>query len=158
MDVPSALLHLLDTSGRPYARLEHAEAVSATDTALARGTPLGIGGKSVLMSVEKLGFVVLVVGSDRRVEGRLLRRALGVQRYRFASPEELFALTGLRPGSVPAFARPLFDAELIVGEDIAARPEIVFAAGLPSRSIRMATPDWLAVAAPRVVPSFTSPA
>ncbi len=154
----AALLDLLAASGRPYALLDHPEAVSAEAAAAARGTPLEIGGKSVLMSVEKLGFVVLVVGSDRRVEGKLLRKALGVQRYRFASPEELLALTGLRPGAVPAFARPLFDAELVVGEDVAARPEIAFAAASSTRSVRMATADWLAVARPRVIPAFTGPA
>ena len=158
MSVADTLLAVLAASGRPFSVIDHPEAVSAVEAAAARGTPLEIGGKSVLMSVERWGPVVVVVGSDRRIEGKLLRRALGVQRYRFASAEELLALTGLRPGAVPAFARPAFEAELVVGEDVAARPEIAFAAGSALRSIRMATGDWLGVAKPRVVPPFTSPA
>lgn len=151
------LLAFLAESGRPHTLLEHAPATSARDAAAARGTPLSIGGKSLVMRADKLGFVVLVVGSDRRVDGRLLRRALRVQRYRFAAPEELLALTGLTPGEVPPFGRPLFDAALYVGEDVAARPELAFAAASRSRSVRMATADWLALATPTVVPAFTVP-
>lgn len=157
MSPADRLLALLSASGRPFSVLEHPPATSARAAALARATPLAIGGKSVLMKADKLGFVVLVVGSDRRIDGRLLRRALRVQRYRFASAEELAALAGLAPGEVPPFGPPLFDVALYVGEDVAARPEIAFAAASRARSVRMATADWLAVADPRVVPAFTVP-
>ena len=149
------LVALLAASGRPFAVLEHPEARSAEEAAAARGTPLALGGKSVLMRADRLGSVVLVAGSDRRIEGKLLRRALGIQRYRFASAEELLAAAGLRHGELPAFARPLFDADLAVGEDFLQRDEIVFAAASATRSVRMRLADWLAVAKPRVVPGFT---
>jgi len=149
------LLALLAASGRPYSVLEHPEARSAAAAATARGLSLSLGGKSLLLRAERVGDVVLVVGSDRRIEGRLLRRALGVQRYRFASPEELFAVTGLHHGELPAFGQPLFPAQLVVGEDFLVRDELVFAAGSACRSVRMRLADWLAVAAPRVVPTFT---
>jgi prolyl-tRNA editing enzyme YbaK/EbsC (Cys-tRNA(Pro) deacylase) len=149
------LLALLATSGRPHEVLHHPPARTATEAAEARGTPLDIGGKSILFSVERLGFVLVVVGSDRRVEGRALRRALGVQRYRFATETELATVTGLRPGEVPPFGRPLFEAALVVGDDIAARPEIAFAAASDRVSVRMATADWIALASPRVLPAFT---
>lgn len=155
MSTSDRLLELLRASGRPFEVIEHAPARSAAEAAEARGTSLAVGGKSVVMRIDKLGFVVLVVGSDRRIEGRELRRALGVQRYRFASAEEMDALAGLSPGEIPAFGRPLFDAALIVGQDIAAREEIVFAAGSTRKSVRMATADWLKVAEPRVVAPFT---
>ncbi len=117
-----------------------------------------MGGKSVLMRVERLGEVVVVVGSDRKINGRQLRKALGVQRYRFSSPDELRSLTGLAYGELPAWASPLFPATLVVGEDFAARDELVFAAGSATRSIRMRVFDWLALAQPRVVVTFTEPA
>jgi hypothetical protein len=47
------------------------------------------------------------------------------------------------------------DATLFVGEDLLAREEIAFAAASRTRSIRMASADWRAVAQPTVVPSFT---
>lgn len=158
MSTAERLLDLLRASGRAFEVLDHASARSAEEASANRGTALGVGAKSLLLRVDKLGFVVLVVGSDRRVEGRALRHALGVQRYRFATPEELFALAGLRPGEVPAFGAPLFDASLVVGEDFGTRQELVFAGGSMIRSVRMATADWREVARPRVVASFTVPA
>lgn len=158
MNRSDALLALLDASGHPYTLLEHPEARTAEEAAAARGTTLAVGGKSVLMRAERVGDVVIVVGSDRRIEGRALRKALGIQRYRFASPEELLALSGLRHGELPAFARPLFEAELVVGEDFLDREEIVFAAASATRSVRMRIGDWVAAARPRIVPPFTLPA
>ncbi len=142
-------------AGAPHEVLEHAPATSARDAAHARGTPLRSGGKSLVLRIDRLGVAVLVVGSDRRVDGRLLRRSLGVQRYRFLTPDELDTLTGLSPGEVPALGRPLIDAALYVGEDLLAREELIFAAARRDRSVRMRTADWLALARPVVVPTFT---
>lgn len=155
MDLSDRLLALLAASGRPHTVIDHAEAVTAEEAAAARATPLGIGGKSLVLKIDRVGLAVLVVGSDRRMDGKRLRKALGVQRYRFLDAAELDAALGLPPGAVPPFGRPLLDAALFVGEDVAARPEIAFAAASRRRSVRMATADWLAVAQPRVVPSFT---
>jgi prolyl-tRNA editing enzyme YbaK/EbsC (Cys-tRNA(Pro) deacylase) len=158
MEPSDRLLALLDQAGRPYTLLDHAEARSAEEAAAARGTPLAIGGKTVVMKIDRIGWAALVVGSDRRIEGRLLRHALRVQRYRFATAAELVEVSGLRPGEVPPFGRPLFDLALYVGRDVAERAEIAFAAASATRSVRMATADWLAVAAPVIVEPFTVPA
>lgn len=155
MSASDRLFALLDASGRPYTRLDHAPATTAREAAEARGTPLAIGGKSIVFKIDKIGLAILVVGSDRRIEGRLLRKALGVQRYRFLSGDELGETFGLTPGEVPPFGRSLFDAALFVGRDVAAREEIAFAAASREISVRMRMEDWLAVAAPTVVEPFT---
>jgi Ala-tRNA(Pro) deacylase len=147
------LLRLLE--GVPHDVLHHAEAISGRDAASARGTPLAIGGKSLVLKIDRIGLVVLVVGSDRRVDGKLLRKALHVQRYRFLGGDELTTAIGLTPGAVPPFGRPLLDAELFVGEDFLQRQEIAFAAASRTCSVRMSVSDWRAVANPRVVPCFT---
>lgn len=155
MSPADQLLGWLRGTGHPFEVIEHAEARSAVDAAVARGTPLEMGGKTVVMKVERIGYAAIVVGSHRRIEGRLLRKALHVQRYRFASREELEELEGLSPGEIPPIGRPLFPVELFVGQDLVERAEIAFAAASATRSIRMATADWIAVARPTVVPTFT---
>jgi geranylgeranylglycerol-phosphate geranylgeranyltransferase len=50
-------------AGLPHTVIEHAPATTAAEAAAARGTPREIGGKSVLMKVEKVGWCVVVVGS-----------------------------------------------------------------------------------------------
>jgi prolyl-tRNA editing enzyme YbaK/EbsC (Cys-tRNA(Pro) deacylase) len=148
------LLALL--SGHAYALIEHAEARTAEEAAAARGTALAVGGKSLVMRLQDVGDAVVVVGSDRRLDGRALRKALGIQRYRFASNEEVAALTGLVSGEIPPFGRPLFDAALLVGQDLLERDELVFAAASRTRSVRMRMADWVAAARPRVLPCFTA--
>lgn len=149
------LLELLSASGLPFQVLEHAPAGEAREAAIARGTPLEIGGKTALFKLDRLGFALVVIGSDRRLESRPFRHALGVQRYRFATVEELLSF-GLRPGEVPAFGRPLLEAELFVGQDVLSREEIAFAAASDATSVRMRVRDWLALARPRVVPTYTT--
>lgn len=149
------LFALLDEAGAAYEVIEHPEATTAGEAAAARGTALADGGKSVVLKADRIGLVVLAVGSDRRVEGRLLRRALGIQRYRFLSPAELREATGLDPGEVPPFGRPVIEATLYCGEDFLRRDTIVFAAGSRTRSVRMSRAEWQRVAAPRVVAGFT---
>lgn len=155
MDPSTRLIALLQASERPFTILDHGEARSAEDAARARGTPLAIGGKSLLMKLERIGFAVVVVGGDRRLDGRRLRRGLGVQRYRFASADELRERVGVEPGSVPPFGRPLFDVALVVDAATAAREHIAFAAASPTRSVVMAVADWLAVARPDAVAPLT---
>lgn len=157
MTVAEHLLRLLHESGRPFEVLDHAGATTAREAAAARGTELGVGGKTILMKLDRIGHVLLVVGSDRRIDGRALRRVFGVQRYRFGSAEELRELTSLTPGEVPAFGRPLFGLPLYAGADLLERSELVYAAASRTRSIRMATADWRAVAHPQVVETFTAP-
>lgn len=153
--VADRITALLDGAGVPYTHLAHAEARSAEEAAAVRGTALAIGGKSLLLKLEGLGFAVLAVGGDRRVDNRLLRRHLGISRYRFATPEELAAVTGLEPGAVPPFGRPIFEARLYVDAALAANDRIAFAAGSRSASILTSTADWLAAAKPDGIFDFS---
>ena len=152
MDLRTTILDLV--ADRPFDLIDHGPARTATEAAAARGTPLQIGGKSIVM---KLGqtFAMLVVGSDRQVDNRLLRRHLGVRRYRFATVEELARLTGLSPGAVPPFGRPVFDLPLYVDADRARLDRIAFSLASHRRSVCMATSDWLAVAKPDDIFAFT---
>ena len=146
---------LLDDHGAPYVVVEHPTAATAAEAATARGTPLAMGGKSIVMKLDRgLGFVMLVTAGDRQVDNRLLRRHLGVRRYRFATPDELLEHTGLTPGCVPPFGRPVFDLALYVDAARATAPEIAFSLATHTASVRMATADWLAVARPTDVFPF----
>lgn len=148
MTVEARIEALLDAVGAAREALTHRPVTGAADAADARGTALAEGGKALLLKAERLGFVLLALPGDARLDGRALRAALRVQRYRLATAEELLRLTGLAPGCVPPFGRPVFDLPLWVDAALAARPRIVFTPGRPDRSLRLATADWLAAARP----------
>jgi prolyl-tRNA editing enzyme YbaK/EbsC (Cys-tRNA(Pro) deacylase) len=91
----------------------------------------------------------LVLPADRRVDNAGLRRLLGVRRVRFATPEELLALTGCVPGAVPPFGN-LFDLEVLVDEELTRCEEVAFNAGSREVSIIMRSADMIRLAGARV--------
>lgn len=156
MTVEERIIALLVDAGVPWERLEHEHAATAEAAAAMRKTPLHIGGKSLLMKLDRgIGLALLVVPGSRRVDNRALRQHLGLRRYRFATREELLALTGLTPGCVPPFGRPVFDAPLYVDARLAAESEVAFSLGRHTASARMATRDWLAAARPTDIFDFS---
>jgi len=138
----------------PFDRVEHAIATSAAEIAQLRGTPLEMGGKSIVMKVDRVGFCVLAIRASDAIDNRLFRKHLGARRYRFATLEELDQLTGLTPGRVPPFGRPIFELPLYVEQSLADNDQIAFTPGTHDRSILMATSDWLAAANPADIFAF----
>ena len=103
-------------------------------------------------------FRLFVLPADRKLDSALVKKQLGVTRLRFASPEELLALTGLVPGSVPPFGEPILPFELIADVAIGARyPHVAFNAGSLTDSIIMSAADWDHVAQPHRL-ALTEPA
>jgi len=145
--VTQAIFALLDASGRPFSRQEHIALTSSEHAAELRGVPLAMGGKSLLFKIGKRpDFRLMVVSAARRTDNRLIRKHFGVQKLRFARTEELLAHTGLTPGCVPPFGRPIFDLPVYVDAELAGREEVAFTPGDHRISVRMRMEDYLAVA------------
>jgi len=159
MTVSDRIAALLREQSAPFERIEHAESRTSEEVAAARGTPLAIGGKSLVMKLDAGDddFGLFVVSAARRTQSRALRRRLGLRRFRFATPAELLSLTGLTPGCVPPFGRPVLDLPLYVDQSIADNDEIAFSVGLHTVSFRMATADYLRAAKPVAVFPFSRP-
>jgi Ala-tRNA(Pro) deacylase len=96
-----------------------------------------------------------VLPGSRRVDNARLRAILGTRTLRFATPEELWSLTGCVPGAVPPFGN-LFGLPVLVDEELARREQIVFNAGSPSVSIFMRCDDFLRLSEARVC-AFSRP-
>jgi prolyl-tRNA editing enzyme YbaK/EbsC (Cys-tRNA(Pro) deacylase) len=79
-----------------------------------------------------------------------VKRELGVKKTRFATADELLALTGLVPGSVPPFGPPVLPFELFVDEALSNNDRIAFNAGSLTTSMVVPMADYLAVAKGRV--------
>ena len=150
--VTQRIITLLDASGCPYERREHSLTRTAEEAARVRGTSLHIGGKSLVMKLGKKDvFAVFVVSGARRLDNRKVRHAVGTNRLRFATEDELMALTGLRPGCVPPFGHPVFDLPLYVDEATAKGETIAFTLADHHKSAVMATADYLQTAKPVAV-------
>ena len=138
----------LREEGARYRLLEHAPAFTSAEAARVRGTPPEAGAKGlVLLAADKP--VQVVLPGSRRVDNARVRALLGTRTLRFATPEELLALTGCVPGAVPPFGN-LFGLPVLVDEALAAREEIAFNAGSNDVSMVMATADFLRLSDARV--------
>ncbi len=139
----------------PHDRLEHSAITSAAHASEVRGTAARMGGKAIVMKLQS-SFAVLAIPGDGRIDGKAVRHGLQVQRYRFATAPELFELTGLTPGSVPPFGRPLFDLPLYVDATLAEQPRIAFTLGVTTSSAVLAMTDYMALARPQAILPLTS--
>jgi Ala-tRNA(Pro) deacylase len=139
---------LLDSKGLPYELKLHAEAINSVDSAKARGEDLSTGVKAMVLKSEK-GFVMCALRADKKIDSKKLRSVLGIKDLRFATPEEVYALTGCLVGGVPPFG-PLFGMDLLVDKSILSSDVVAFNAGERSKSIKMQTQEYLKALKSRV--------
>ena len=141
---------LLAEAGIEYRELHHEPTRTSEDSARVRGEELRVGGKALLMKVGG-EFKLFVLSAALRVDSQTIRAHFGTRKTRFASGDELRELTGLVPGSIPPFGRPILPFELYVDESITENDRIAFNAGSLTDSMFLRVEDYLAVARPEVL-------
>lgn len=139
--------HLTD-AGVAFRSVVHKPTLTSEDSARARGEPLSVGAKALLLKCDG-AFRLVVIAADRKLQSRMLKNALRVRDVRFATRDELMGLTGLVPGSVPPFGEPILPFALYADVSVgAAHQRVAFNAGDLTKSIIMAVSDWERIAAP----------
>jgi len=146
--VTERLEQWLKAEGARFRLFEHAPVFTSAEAAQIRGTPIESGAKALVLLAADAPVHVVLPGS-RRVDNAKVRAILGTRTLRFATPEELLALTGCVPGAVPPFGN-LFGLPVLVDAALAAREEIAFNAGSNTRSIIMPCADFLRLSGARV--------
>jgi len=131
------------------------EAVRTSEEAAAvRGATLASGAKAMLLATKPTDeFVVAIISASEKMDSKAFGRAGGFKSTKFANEDEVFWLTGCRPGAVPPFGslwglRTFVDTSLLEQGD-----DINFNSGLKTASVRMSTADYLEVEKP-VAASF----
>ncbi|MGA9365395.1 MAG: YbaK/EbsC family protein [Bacteroidota bacterium] len=140
---------LLASHGVEFREVHHEPTRTSAESAKARGEDLAIGGKAILMKVGE-EFKLFVLSAAKKVDSQKIKEHFGEKKLRFATPEELMDLTGLVPGAVPPFGKPVTPFDLYVDVSITANEKIAFNAGSLTDSIIMGCKDYLQVASPEV--------
>jgi Ala-tRNA(Pro) deacylase len=146
--VLKAIRDLLTREGAGFREVHHPPTRTSEESARARGEPLAIGGKALLMKLPER-HALFVISAARRVDSAAIRRELGVSRLRFATAEELQRLAGLVPGSVPPFGEPILPFPLYADPSVFENDRIAFNAGTLTDSVVMSVADWERIARPR---------
>lgn len=146
--VLTQLTNLLDAAGIAYRRVDHAETYTSEDSARARNEPLQVGAKALLLKADA-EYAVAVMPADRKLDSGAVKRMLGAKSLRFATTEELLELTGLVPGALPPFGKPILPFPLFA--DVSTGREfgrVAFNAGSRTTSLILQREDWLTIAQP----------
>lgn len=130
-----------------FREVHHEPTSTSEDSARARGEPLHVGGKALIIKVERV-FHLFVLPADRQLDSAAVKRKLGAKKMRFATKDELLKQTGLVPGSVPPFGEPILPYPLFVDEAIKSNDRIAFNAGALTTSFILPMPEYLRSAKP----------
>ncbi|MBW7888055.1 MAG: hypothetical protein H3C35_06805 [Bacteroidetes bacterium] len=136
-----------------FRTVHHQPAFTSEESARARVEEIKIGGKAIVMKTGE-EFILLVLSAALKVDSKKIKQYFHAKSVRFASSEELFSLTGLVPGSVPPFGKPILHLKLFIDSSVTQNKNIAFNAGSLTDSIIMQTQDYLAAANGTII-SFT---
>ncbi len=138
---------LLDRHAVEYREAHHAPTRTSEQAAAARGEPIEIGGKAIVARVDA-EFRLFVFSAALRIHSRAICKHFGATRFRFASPEELHERTGLVPGCIPPFGRPILPLDLYVDTSILRNERIAFNAGSLTDSMIISRERYIEIARP----------
>ena len=137
--VTERLERWLREAGVAFEIFEHAPVRTSEEAARVRGTPLEAGAKALVVRADDR-FVHCVLPAHLKADNARLRELVGTRKLRFATPDELAALTGCAPGAVPPFGN-LFGLPVLLDEQLCVHEQVAFNAGSNSVSITMGCAD-----------------
>ncbi|CAF1027204.1 unnamed protein product [Rotaria magnacalcarata] len=143
-NVFEALCSYLNDNCIIYRQIQHQATYTSEESSLARGEDLSIDGKALLMKVDDQ-FHLFVLSAAKKCDWKKIKERFNTKKLRFATNNELFQLTGLVPGSMPPFGRPILAFDLFIDESIIKNEKIAFNAGLLTESIVMQVADYLKI-------------
>ncbi|MGK7883749.1 MAG: YbaK/EbsC family protein [Crocosphaera sp.] len=165
------IISLLNSNNIDYQHIHHPECRTSSQSAEARAKAGGgfvIGAKAILMKVERKTagseFYVFVLPGDKQINSKILKKSLkrkfeDFNRFRFSTVEEMAEQTeGLVPGTMPPFAQPIFDklAHLFIDTALLDHQVVGFNAACLTQSLIVPTQDYIKVASPTDIFSFSS--
>lgn len=147
-DYPRVIGDLLRAAGVAFRELQHEPTLTSADSARVRGEPLFVGAKALLLKVDAV-FSLFVLPADQKLDSAAIKRHFQAKKLRFATPAELLEQTGLVPGSVPPFGRPVLPYDLYADATIGTQLDrVAFNAGALTHSLILSATDWRRIAQP----------
>lgn len=124
-----------------------------------------MGGKALVLQCRDTAagddadkFALFILSASRKLHTKAIKKEFKTKNVRFATKEELAELTdGLVPGSVPPFGNPILNLDLFVDTSIVSNDIIAYNCGSLTDSIIMSVQDYVKVAKPTKVLSFSKP-
>ena len=152
----SIVAEYLKQRGTAFEVLSHRQAYTSVDEARA----LGVDADEVLKTLAvrtASGYALVVIPASHRLDLRLVREALGDNRARLATEEELGRdFAGYELGALPPLGA-LVGAEVYVDPEVSRHGTVAFAAGNQTESVRMRTEELFGRESVTTVPLVNRP-
>jgi Ala-tRNA(Pro) deacylase len=145
--VYESICNYLNEKSIQFRSIHHTQTSTSEELANERGEEISIAGKALFIKLDE-SFKIFALSVSKKLDAKLIKQRLNAKKLRFASVDELKALTGLVPGSVPPFGRPILPFDLYVDDSIINNEKIAFSAGSLTDSIVMNVQDYLKVTSP----------
>ena len=146
--ISDRLAKFLKEKSIPFEIMKHEPVYTSEQAAVVRGVSLSSGAKALICKTNN-DYVLFVMPGDRRLATKRVRKELGLKKFRFASEEELFELTGLKPGAIPPFGS-FWSIQTICDIALAEEEKINFNAGDHCISFSLSFKDFQGVENPRM--------
>ena len=148
MDVFSEIKKLLEEKNLSFEVMEHEPCHTSEQAAKIRGTRIEQGAKALVFRSEGK-FLMAVVAGDTKVDFKKLKKVIGSKKLTLATPDEVFAQTHCKIGSVPPFGN-LFGLPVYCDVSLTQNKKIWFNAGKHEVSMGMPLKAWLEAVEPKV--------
>jgi Ala-tRNA(Pro) deacylase len=139
MKLYNQIVEFLNEHNVEFKQIHHEKTPTSEESAKARGEPLKIGAKALLMKGKE--FIIAILPADKQLDSKKLRKLLGSKKLRFSTPEEFEELTGLEKGALPPFGN-LMQIPMIVDKSLFEEEFMAFNAGSLTDSIKIKTADY----------------
>ena len=138
------IIDFLEENKIEYKKIHHKPTPTSEDSARERGEDIKIGGKALILKIDN-DFKIFVLSASFKLDSKNIKKHLKTKKLRFATKEELFELTGLFPGAIPPFGKPIINLDLYIDESILNNKKIAFNAGSLEDSIIIDTKDYIKI-------------
>mmetsp|Transcript_34682 Transcript_34682/g.53156 ORF Transcript_34682/g.53156 Transcript_34682/m.53156 type:complete len:647 (-) Transcript_34682:292-2232(-) len=145
----------VDDSGAKYDLSEHKAVKTSEEAAEVRGVSLDTGAKAMLLkdtgkklALEGVPFYLAVLSASKRFSSKQFKKIISCKSVRFATPEEVYSVTGCLTGAVPPFGK-VFNLPVWVDRSLSKQPSINFNCGLRTKSMSMSYDDYFKIEEPK---------
>src|SRR3990167_3962773 len=140
------IITVLEENHINYKLLEHEPVYTSEQAARIRNTDVSMGAKAIICFADKKPILIVVPG-DRKIDFKKFKLTFKIKDLRMATPEEVFAQTGLEVGSIPPVGKCMSLNSYYDGS-FEKKRKVTFNAGSHTRSVIMEATDLLKLERP----------
>lgn len=149
MNPYEAILALLDEHEAEYELKQHEPVITHDQAVKVTGENPLRGAKSLVLKTEE-GFILVVVRGPNKMDYSKVRNHLGIRKIRFATPEEVIDVMGVKIGACYPFGQ-VAGIPMLVDETLAENDIISFSPGHHDKHILLPFKTYQKITKPKLI-------